>query len=521
MESKKCIAMTDIPTQQPLHNVYQTLKGNQRSKDETYQNLAKPVSERSEGEYELDTMSNVPSQQPSQLYQPLQGDQCSSDEIYEDLTKLEVAGAEHELNPMTNIPTQRNIHRSLEPIQGDDNEINQGKTKKEVELDNLKAAMKKMKMVLIAAVIVNIALLVLLTLTVIVGNVQSQSQFGQIALTQDNISMQIRAMINNNISKLEMANYDNILQILSQLNATNSYVSELTATTESSINQISTQLNMTNGNVRSALNQLDTTRSNISHITTELNAAKSNAISVQTQVDILQTQVASLLPQVSDLQLQVYCGPGEWRRVAYLNMSDPTQQCPSAWREYNTGGVRACGRSGTSGGSCAAITYLIDFQYRRVCGRVVGYQYISTDGFHSGNINQRYVDGVSITRGLPRQHVWTYAAGVTESSTHQGDNNCPCSTIPGREPPSFVGNDFYCESGNPNDHHQAHLLTNDKLWDGLQCEGSCCTGTDTPLWFKVQLSTTTSDDIEIRICGNERTSNEDTPVELIEIYAAQ
>ena len=27
------------------------------------------------------------------------------------------------------------------------------------------------------------------------------------------------------------------------------------------------------------------------------------------------------------------CGEGIWYRVAYLNMADSTQQCPSAWRE--------------------------------------------------------------------------------------------------------------------------------------------------------------------------------------------
>lgn len=48
-----------------------------------------------------------------------------------------------------------------------------------------------------------------------------------------------------------------------------------------------------------------------------------------------------------------------------------------------------------------------------------------------------------------------------------------------------------------------------------------CTGTDTPLWFNVQLSTSTSEDIEMRICGNEDPSHEVTPVELIEINAAQ
>ena len=38
------------------------------------------------------------------------------------------------------------------------------------------------------------------------------------------------------------------------------------------------------------------------------------------------------------------CGNGLWYRLAYLNMTDPSQQCSPAWREYNTSGVRACGR---------------------------------------------------------------------------------------------------------------------------------------------------------------------------------
>ena len=515
--------MTDPPSQQPLYYC-NTHQWNRRSKDETYQNLAKPVSERSEREYELNSMATLPIKQPSQLYQPVQSDQCSSesdeiyddltlpelteagherdpmtnahtqqlsqlhqplqddqcsnDEIYEDFLKLELTGAEYELDPMTNMHTQQqNTHWSPKPIQGDFVEINQGVTK-EVELDNMKTAIKKMKMVLVITVIVNIVLLVLVTMVVVLGNVRSPLKFG-----------------------------------------TNSYVSELTASTERSINQVSMQLNMTNGTVISALNQLNITRSNISDITTELNEAKSNTISVQTQVDILQTQVASLLPQVSDLQLQVYCGPGEWRQVAYLNMGDPTQQCPSAWRECNTSGVRACGRPSTNGGSCAATTYSINFQYRRVCGRVVGYQLGSTDGFYrSGNINQQYVDGISITRGSPREHVWTYVSGWSERQINDG--NCPCSTRPGREGPLYVGNNYYCESGSLSYPLNNYLYSSDKLWDGKQCEGSCCTGTDTPPWFSVQFNTTTSDNIEVRICGSESTMNEDTPVELLVIYGA-
>ena len=85
--------------------------------------------------------------------------------------------------------------------------------------------------------------------------------------------------------------------------------------------------------------------------------------------------------------------------------------------------------------SCASATYLINFQYNRVCGRVVGYQYGSPDGFLTGNVNQRYVGGVSITHGSPRQHVWTFAAASSENGTVRPRENCPCSRHPGTTAP--------------------------------------------------------------------------------------
>ena len=57
------------------------------------------------------------------------------------------------------------------------------------------------------------------------------------------------------------------------------------------------------------------------------------------------------------LQLQTFsCGGSTgWRRVAYLNMSDPSQQCPSVWREYTTS-HRVCDRrSNSTTGSCEGV----------------------------------------------------------------------------------------------------------------------------------------------------------------------
>ena len=38
------------------------------------------------------------------------------------------------------------------------------------------------------------------------------------------------------------------------------------------------------------------------------------------------------------------------------------------------------------------------------------------------------------------------------------------------------------------------------------------------LWLSRELPKPTSDDIEVRICGDEGTDNERTPVELVEVY---
>ena len=210
------------------------------------------------------------------------------------------------------------------------------------------------------------------------------------------------------------------------------------------------------------------------------------------------------------------CGGGLWYRVAYLNMTDPSQQCPSAWREYNISGVIACGRPASTIGTL----YTIDRQYSMVCGRVIGYQVGSPDAFFQvyTSVNQGFMDGVSITHGDPRDprhHIWSYVAGAFENHSVF---TCPCSSSQGSRSPPFIGDNYYCESGNPTNSYPWPVFNNDPLWDGQQCEGICCSGTKSPPWFSVQLSTHTTDRIEVRICGDEGTNNEDVLIELLEIY---
>ena len=235
-------------------------------------------------------------------------------------------------------------------------------------------------------------------------------------------------------------------------------------------------------------------------------------------LSLLQESVVPLLQGYS-------CGGSTgWRRVAYLNMSDPSQQCPSVWREYTTP-FRVCGRRSTTGGSCEGLNYTTGSeQYDQVCGRIIGYQIGSLDCFQGSfqSINTFYVEGVSVTRGSPRQHIWTFAGGADEQRTFFS-LTCPCVTgsTNGGNIPSFVGQNYFCESGLTMFPfmHGVFWPDGDPLWDGQGCgpTSSCCTF-NSPPWFNVTLSAPTTDDIEVRICASEGIGNEDTPIQLMELY---
>jgi len=212
---------------------------------------------------------------------------------------------------------------------------------------------------------------------------------------------------------------------------------------------------------------------------------------------------------------------GGWMRVAYLNMTEPGASCPTSLRQINTP-AKLCGRHTAPG--CSSVTYPVDgIRYSKVCGQARGYQYYSIDAFAqtSNNINSHYVDGVAITYGSPRQHLWTYSAGLSADGNHEGGRyNCPCAKYPGYDPPAFVGVDYYCESGITGRWQDNNRIAlEDPLWDGDGCGpgNSCCNQTGLP-WFYRTLPQEVGDDIEVRLCGNNGIDNEEAFLELLEIY---
>ena len=226
------------------------------------------------------------------------------------------------------------------------------------------------------------------------------------------------------------------------------------------------------------------------------------------------------------------CGgvTGGWMQVASIDMTNSSQQCPTGLKTITKSSKRLCGINTSGVGCSSAIFQTHGIEYTHVCGKVIGYQDGSPDAFgHSqrrdNTIDGNYVDGVSITHGHgPRKHIWTFVTAHSEATGALYPTViCPCTDdriTPSQllPIPSFIGNDYFCDTGS--DTYAKYIFyPNDPLWDGQGCgpHNTCCAFNNPPLFSKV-LSSTASDDIELRICSDENHTNEDIPLEIIELF---
>ena len=216
--------------------------------------------------------------------------------------------------------------------------------------------------------------------------------------------------------------------------------------------------------------------------------------------------------------MKLKCGgvEGGWMQVVDVDMNRD-DSCPGTWHKIATP-RRLC--LGYVAGCTSAHFFIKGVSYEHICGQAKGYQKGTPDSFasRSPSVDSTYVDGISITIGSPRKHVWTYAMGISDDYDYS-KWNCPCAKHPGPSPPAFVGNDYYCESGDvgASDHTQYYLT--DALWDGNGCTAGngCCAQIGMP-WFYRKLPVPVADDFEVRICKNEGHTNEDVAIEKIDIF---
>ena len=240
---------------------------------------------------------------------------------------------------------------------------------------------------------------------------------------------------------------------------------------------------------------------------------------VQTLWQNFSAELSRIDASVMDIQSAfAKCGiySTSWRRVAHIDMTDPAaNRCPSGLQEVSNATInkRGCGRNVSRG--CSSIKFPVEVNYTHVCGRVQGYQFGHMDAFdrHQGSIDSDYAEGVLITSGSPRRHLWTYVVGHSE--TH--GLGCPCSTgesISRSNIPYFVGTDYYCESGFLSS-SESRIAWEDPLWDGAGCVtpgNTCCQRYG---WFHKQVDQT-SDSIEVRWCAC--CTGEDVYTDQLEIW---
>ena len=224
--------------------------------------------------------------------------------------------------------------------------------------------------------------------------------------------------------------------------------------------------------------------------------------------------------------ISVYCdmegdncdGEGGWTRIAYVNMAEPGATCPEGLtaQSYSNINHDLCGRANGVNECQSAYFSSFGIRYTKVCGQARGYQFGHLDGIFDGSgIDDAYVEGISITHGSnPRQHIWTYGGGYTEEFSNWDD--CPCNSGSNKVIPSFIGTDYYCESG-PGTF--GLLYASDPLWDGNDCnfsEGPCCTNPRMP-WFVRNINS--NDNIEMRVCARYPPfSDVETPFDIFELY---
>ena len=248
------------------------------------------------------------------------------------------------------------------------------------------------------------------------------------------------------------------------------------------------------------------------------------------KIDQLMDYVTSDCPPLEEEEITL-CNitSSDWRRVAYIKMTDPEAECPIGLNEVSNSntGQRACGRSVDGAGytvaapgGCSLVTFPVKTIYSHVCGYARGYAYRSMDAFWKSpirTINDSYVDGLSITHGNPRKHLWTLAVGTAEAHTHL-EAKCPLDldTYNISRIPEFVGNNYYCEGGYSS-HFEARIAWEDPLWDGQQCVSSTAKSCSRYGWFHREIAPS-QEDIEVRWCSDEIRSDEDFYTDLLEIW---
>ena len=215
-------------------------------------------------------------------------------------------------------------------------------------------------------------------------------------------------------------------------------------------------------------------------------------------------------------------------RIGYFDMGSNLAEYPEPLEHFTVSGSWYCRRTALP---CTSVHFsALGKNYTAVCGMVEGYQFgVINSFFHSTaskTPDELYVEGISITHGSsPRRHIWTYAVGLNANSDsgYATTSQCPCTAAGTTSTlPTFLNDDYYCDSGNPSRNNFVRSLYPDRLWDnsGPSCvSGSTCCDNPGQPWFKKNLTQSANEDVEMHWCADERPAiDEATATTRVELY---
>ncbi len=203
---------------------------------------------------------------------------------------------------------------------------------------------------------------------------------------------------------------------------------------------------------------------------------------------------------------------GGWTQVVHVDVNeDPF--CPPEWELSME--PTGCGR-GDSADEIRIAQFEVPHAFREVRGRARGIQWRSTDAFGAGGgdvpVDGNFVDGITILRedGASFEHVWTFASAFAEESGMYSNLVCPCNG--GREPPDFVGDHFFCESGWTGPDWSERWEVQDLLWDESDC-------TEAPHdWFEVDLGRESTGALQARLLLDSGPGDENLRITELELW---
>ena len=212
-------------------------------------------------------------------------------------------------------------------------------------------------------------------------------------------------------------------------------------------------------------------------------------------------------------------------------MSHEDHICPSNWTFVNTS-VRACRRTTESPACDSAIFSVGGFEYSKVCGKVLAYQRGTPDAFdRSTNSEARRSDHMWMV--LPSLMAQWDPGGTSghlqllcmSRNTHIMSQDI---TMPVQYQSQlalwdsvFHWENYFYDTGNLGPGCSSTVTyTDDPVvgWARVWPQQHLLQVENRPLWFCVQLDEVTREDLELRICSDQNSYDEDVLVSYVKMY---